>query len=204
VNEYLARLRALNFEKSIPQPPSKPSKPGFECFEGGQGMGFSKNHVPAEKYVISALNEKGGDSPRLISSFSFNSYPETPEGPFAKILAALEARCPDYVEPQRWHQAIEDGRRFLAQWDQQATALGWTSRDLFGLHKPPASPHPSYSRVSRYDDIGLVWLLEGCRVVALTDSTAAIQNVTGNITVYRRHHNPALGPLGDSLDDFMA
>jgi hypothetical protein len=25
---------------------------------------------------------------------------------------------------------------------------------------------------------------------------------TGVITVYRKHNKPALGPLGDSLDDF--
>ena len=43
-----------------------------------------------------------------------------------------------------------------------------------------------------------------CRgVVALTEATAAIQNATGAITVYRRHNKPALGPLGDSLDDFQ-
>jgi len=27
------------------------------------------------------------------------------------------------------------------------------------------------------------------------------KNPTGAITVYRRHNKPALGPLGDSLDD---
>jgi hypothetical protein len=39
------------------------------------------------------------------------------------------------------------------------------------------------------------------RVVALTETTAAIQNVTGNITTYRKNNKPALGPVGDSLDD---
>ena len=38
-------------------------------------------------------------------------------------------------------------------------------------------------------------------VVALTETTAAIQNSSGAITTYRRHNPPALGPLGDSLDD---
>jgi hypothetical protein len=47
----------------------------------------------------------------------------------------------------------------------------------------------------------LCWLLEGRAVVALTETTAAIQNTTGAITVYRRHNKPALGPLGDSLED---
>jgi hypothetical protein len=38
-------------------------------------------------------------------------------------------------------------------------------------------------------------------VVALTEATAAIQGPTGAVTVYRRFNKPALGPLGDSLDD---
>jgi hypothetical protein len=47
-----------------------------------------------------------------------------------------------------------------------------------------------------------VWLLEDRPVVALTADTAAIENpATGNITTYRRFNKPALGPLGDSLDD---
>jgi hypothetical protein len=46
-------------------------------------------------------------------------------------------------------------------------------------------------------------LLGGRRVVALTEGTAAIQNqATGSVTMYRRFDKPALGPLGDSLEDF--
>ena len=84
---------------------------------------------------------------------------------------------------------------------EQAEALGWTAKHLFGLHKPPNRPHPSYSRLSRYDETGLIWLLGGREVVALTEATAAIQSSTGAITTYRRHNKPALGPVGDSLDD---
>jgi hypothetical protein len=49
---------------------------------------------------------------------------------------------------------------------------------------------------------GLIWLLRGRPVLALTEGTAAIESPTGTTTVYRRHNKPALGPLGDSLDDF--
>jgi hypothetical protein len=87
---------------------------------------------------------------------------------------------------------------FLARWGGQAEALGWTAKDLFGLQTPP---DPSYSRLSRYDETGLIWLLYGREVVALTEATVAIQNPTGAITIYRRHNKPALGPVGDSLDD---
>jgi hypothetical protein len=97
----------------------------------------------------------------------------------------------------------EDARAFLRQWAGTAERLGWTSVDLFGLHKPPADPHPSYSRLSRYDECGLCWLLQGRSVIAITESMATIKNpVTGNVTVYRKHNKPMLGPLGDSWEDF--
>jgi hypothetical protein len=102
----------------------------------------------------------------------------------------------------RWSLAIEDGRRFLVQWGEQAEALGWTPRDLFGLDEVPTNPHPSYRRLSRYDCTGLIWLLQRCPVVAITAATAAIRMPTGSIVTYRRHNKPAYGPLGDSLDDF--
>ena len=100
-----------------------------------------------------------------------------------------------------WRQAVEDGRRFLAQWGEQAESLGWTSRDLFGLAPVPNKPEPNFQRLSRYDLTGLIWLLHGDPVVALTATTAAIRHRSGNITTYRRFHKPAFGPLGDSLDD---
>ena len=58
-----------------------------------------------------------------------------------------------------------------------------TSADLFGLHTPPAKPHPSYSRLSRYDATGLCWLLQGRPVVVLTTDTAAIREP------HREHHD---------------
>jgi hypothetical protein len=62
-------------------------------------------------------------------------------------------------------------------------ALGWTELDLFGLHEPPEKP--SYRRLSRYDQTGLIWLLQGRPVVALTEAAAAIRSSTGAITIYR-------------------
>jgi len=121
---------------------------------------------------------------------------------FGRTLQALEQRCPAYIEPADWRQAVADGHRFLATWGEQAEALGWTARELFGLHTPPDLPAASYQRLSRYDETGLVWSLKGRPVVALTAGSAAIQIASGGILTYRKHNKPALGPLGDSLDDF--
>jgi hypothetical protein len=95
--------------------------------------------------------------------------------PYARAIATLRERCPDYVEEERWRQCIADAEGFIAGWDEQAAALGWTEGNLFGLHEPPAEPHPSYQRLSRRDCIGLVWLLQGTPVVALTADAAAIE-----------------------------
>jgi hypothetical protein len=120
---------------------------------------------------------------------------------YRKTFAALQMKPPALVPVERWRQCVEDGSKFLARWGEQAESLGWTSVDLFGLHTPPEKPHPSYRRLSRYDETGLCWLLQGREVVALTADTASIRNLeTGAITTYRRFNKPALGPLGDSLD----
>ena len=102
-----------------------------------------------------------------------------------------------------WQQAINDGRRFLDRWGEQAEALGWTARDLFGLHEVPHTPHASYRRLARYDCTGLIWLLRGAVVVDLTESTAAICGRLGAVTTYRRAGKPAFGSLGDSMDDLQ-
>ena len=149
--------------------------------------------------------DKTDKTPTGVGYVSFDGARGTPlseiSSPLRRTLSALESACPELVPGDRWRRCVEDGRRFLAAWGEQADALGWTAKDLFGLHKPPASPHPSYSRLSRYDETGLVWLLRGREVVALTEATAAIQSSTGAITTYRRFNKPAFGPLGDSLDD---
>jgi hypothetical protein len=144
--------------------------------------------------------------------------------PYARIFAALCERYPDYVGTERWEQAITDARRFLDQWGERASALGWTARDLFGLHTPPpdlqrlVEAHGGYDKItseawaqfdndtkwwkqivrdgglqteephwlSRYDENGLVWLLSGQPVVALTETSAAIQTSGGARLVYRR------------------
>ena len=104
-----------------------------------------------------------------------------------RTLSALEARCPELVETDDWQEAVVDARSFIARWGKQAEKLGWTAKDLFGLFPVPPKPHPTFRRLSRYDATGLIWLLRGRPVVALTAESAAIESRTGAITVYRKH-----------------
>jgi hypothetical protein len=182
MNMYLVKLRGLNFENQAPSGTVKTVKTypdtGFGSFGSSKGSPFSENEGVRALAVVRR------------------------PGPHVRIIATLREGCPAHVEPDRWQLAVADGQQFLSQWGEQAEAMGWTSRDLFGLHPPPDNPAPSYRRLSRYDHTGLIWLLAGRPVVALTEATAAIQNPTGNVTVYRRFNKPALGPVGDSLDYF--
>jgi hypothetical protein len=191
VNPYLAKLRARDQEARHPQEPSKPSKPivpvvtywdttdemGFEGFEGDGDRRSSGNERASVAVKQTAL------------------------GRFCRAFKHLESGCPDHVPADHWQKAVEDGRRFLAEWGEQAETLGWTARDLFGLAAIPDKPHPTYRRLSRYDETGLIWLLQGRRVSVLSENGAAVESSTGAVTVYRRHNKPALGPLGDSLED---
>jgi hypothetical protein len=138
--------------------------------------------------------------PRGADFGRFGRFGRRPH-PFCQgAFHALERKRPEYVDHERWQHAVADGQRFLAQWSEKAAALGWSARDLFGLSAVPERPAPNYRRLSRYDQTGLIWLLQGRRVAALTENTAVIETAGGTVS-YRRHNKPALGPLGDSLDE---
>lgn len=124
--------------------------------------------------------------------------------PYAAVAAKLFEECPAYIERPVWEEAVADAQAFLEKWGAQAKALGWTSADLFGLHTPPSNPRPNYQRLARHDATGLVWLLDGRAVVALTAGRATIQTRSGGGVLYRKLNKPALGPAGDSLDDFVS
>ncbi len=153
--------------------------------------------------VLEALRLANGELQKIQEMQKIG--PASPQGDldlgtYSQALAALRAECPADVDAADWQRAIEDGHRFVTQCGKQAEALGWAPADLFGLHSPPEKPAPNYRRLSRYDQTGLIWLLQGRRVVELTKDKAVIETATGTVA-YRRYNKPALGPLSDSLDD---
>ena len=109
--------------------------------------------------------------------------------PFGDVLAALQAKCPEgVVETDSWQQTVADSLAFIPIWGRQAHGLGWSRRDLFGLLPLPKNKSaPVGRRLARYDATGLIWLLQGRSVIALTGTEAAIQRASGGgILVYRR------------------
>ena len=91
----------------------------------------------------------------------------TVSGAYSTAFIELRAACPAGVPLPRWERAIADAERFLRLWDQEAKRLGWMASDLFGLH--PTVP------LSRMDRMGLVWLLKGEHVIALTQTSATLE-----------------------------
>jgi hypothetical protein len=220
---HLERLRAQKSQKRAVEAPSKPSKLSFEGFEGDQSKPFLENNGLVDAADVEAKNSKNATSAHSQNLQNLHS-PSDPVTPLAKLsdvgckitvvklpaiglryrrtFAHLQLRPAELIPVERWQEAVEDGRRFLATWERQAGAFGWDPADLFGLHTPPANPHPSYRRLSRYDQTGLVWVLQGRDVIALTEATATIRNpATGSLTTYRRFNNPALGPNGGDVFD---
>ena len=84
---------------------------------------------------------------------------------------------PDLPEP-RWNTLQDDALAFLRGWAAQAHAFGWEALDLFGVHAE--APR------ARLDGMGLVPLLDGRPVVALSEDSAAITARSGATMTYRR------------------
>jgi hypothetical protein len=139
-----------------------------------------KGDEPADKGTKISVGRCGKT---VVTTDARNDIPAV----FAVAYSRLIQTCPDKVDQDRWLRARADACAFLATWGEQAAALGWTSEALFGLHQPPPRPSSTYHRLSRCDATGLVWLLDGRRVVALTEDAATIRSPGGvNLTFRRR------------------
>jgi len=88
-------------------------------------------------------------------------------------------RPPAGVPPKRWQRFIDDVGRFLdSSFCSVAAALGWGPHDLFGCDRDRP--------FARIDQAGLLWLLNGDELVALSENTAIIETHGGARQNYRR------------------
>jgi hypothetical protein len=99
---------------------------------------------------------------------------------WAEALARLNPnRPPCNMSPKRWLQFIDDCGRFLdGGWATRAEALGWGPLELFGCDR--------VKPFARLDRAGLLWLLNGGKLIALTAATATIETIGGARQTYRR------------------
>ena len=95
--------------------------------------------------------------------------------------------CPATVRPDRWQRTVVDAGCFLDRWGAEAGALGWTTLNLFGAHPT----HP----IERLDCAGLVLLLHGDELVALTADAGRMRTRSGALLTYYRRRLLTTVPL---------
>jgi hypothetical protein len=102
---------------------------------------------------------------------------------WAEGFARLDPnRPPGDVPLKRWLRFVDDVGLFLDNpFYAVAAALGWGPLDLFGCDRDRP--------FARIDQAGLLWLLNGDRLIALTENTAGIETQTGARQTYRRKPN---------------
>lgn len=160
--------------------------------------------VPTREMIVSPLKNEWGQSPpasgdRKTSGFesvtpgvpsvptatthfeggrNAQVFEDNPAGWHAILQELKRMQAPEWAGADRWSQVVEDADCFLSNWDRAACDLGWTALDLFGVH--------AIARGCRYDVMGLVMLLGGGSVFALTEQTAAFRRPSGSTLTYRR------------------
>ena len=114
---------------------------------------------------------------------------------WAEGFARLDrARPPADVPPSRWQQFVDDVGRFLdGPFCAVAATLGWRPYDLFGCDRDRP--------FARINEAGLLWLLDGHGLVALSENTATIETRTGARQTYRRTASEPDGALAWELRD---
>jgi hypothetical protein len=160
---------------------------------------FARSNLP--RCTENESNEKNERTPAEKGVNSFNSFfslsPGADAENFQERAALVEFsagvprewaegfarlspdRVPTDVPARRWARFIDDVGQFLdGGFAEQSAALGWSPFDLFG-----ADPEKPFARIDR---AGLLWLLNGARVVALTESAATVEAVGGVRNTFRR------------------
>ena len=104
--------------------------------------------------------------------------PGVPEAWTQGVADLLALPCPASCPAERWEALREDAYHFLRDHAARAHELGWTALDLFGVH--PEKPW------ERFDCMGLVPLLNGARVVVLSDNEAMVEKPNGSRATFHR------------------
>ena len=93
---------------------------------------------------------------------------------------------PQHYPELAWKQFITDAERFLERWGVQSARLGWRSWEVFGCCRP--------APWARIQGMGLVLLLRGHAIAALTATEAVTRTSTGAHQTYRRKCTDPLHP----------
>jgi hypothetical protein len=157
----------------------------FLSVGGGAGVGtvpaLRPENLPAEPpaaapdgdQVIDDLEERAA-----IVEYTGNIPRQWAEG-FARLDPD---RPPADVPPRRWRRFVDDVGLFLdSPFCAVAAALGWGPFDLFGCDRNRP--------FARLDQSGMLWLVNGDRLIMLAEDTAMIETKTGARQTW--HRKPA-------------
>jgi hypothetical protein len=104
----------------------------------------------------------------------------------ARIGTLSPSRVPHHWPAARWPQFVVDADSFCRDWLEKAFVLGWPIWELFGCH--------CRAPWGRIQGMGLVLLLQGHEIAALTATEAVIRTSTGAHQAYRRKPADPLHP----------
>jgi hypothetical protein len=169
---FCTTTRAVQSVQNVQKPPPAPSSEHFE-----QSEQWKESASAAEP--VSMGNWSDGEEERAAIVENDGAIPRA----WAEGFARLDPDCPPGdVRAKRWLQFVNDAGGFLdSDFAAVAAALGWGPFDLFGCDRDRP--------FARVDRAGLLWLLNGNRLMALAENTAIIETQTGARQTYHRKPN---------------
>jgi hypothetical protein len=135
-------------------------------------------------HVIEAIRQHRDDIVDHLKRVDARLIP--PRGWIDGVARLADMQAPAKFPAAAWTKVVADATRFLETWAPAAHQLGWQDWELFGCHR-----HAPWHRIQ---GMGLVLLLQGDEIVALTATEAAIRTRTGARQTYRRKPADPLRP----------
>jgi hypothetical protein len=103
------------------------------------------------------------------------------------VARLAEMPCPARFPGARWTLVADNAEAFLQEWAAVAHRLGWPAWELFGCHR--RAPW------GRIQGMGLVLLLNGKEIAAMTPGEAVVRTRMGARQTYRRKPADPLVPV---------
>ena len=177
----------LQNETRAPAPPKPAKAPkvdpaGAETLGGLDALGGAEPEIrnsPAPPPAVDTALATWGEAEEERAAI-FEHDGGIPRG-WAEGFARLDPnRPPGDVPLKRWQRFVDDVGKFLdsSPFCAIAASLGWGSHDLFGADRDRP--------FARIGECGLLWLLNGDRLVALSENTATIERRAGAQHTWRR------------------
>ena len=173
--------------------------PAFPQFHGDKSDLSDKSSSPRPSAWTKGGQGEAGKSKRPTPWPATERSPCSSSVPreWADGIALLRPMSrPRDVPARRWETFKADTLSFIENWASTAAAMEWVATDIWGCH-----PEVPFARI---EYAGLLWLLNGDEIVALTSYTATIRTRTGARQTYRRRTRPPGTVLAWELDEGAA